>query len=424
MERATDQLWLFHQPRTAFQAIPLQVMLMVDDRSKPESKGPRAPDGSEEHGDSTPAPPPGEPLEDGETPRVNAHSVAVNGLLILAILYATYAARAFLLPIILALLLNFILRPVLGLLRKIHIPASIGAGLILLMLIGGTGFGIYGLSRPAAQWMGRAPAALRALHTRLRPVLERIEKFGKVATEFQQMAKSGPPEAKKGGEQKQEEGPGLSLTFPGLLKSFLTNTQESILSVVTTLVMLYFLLVYQDLFLAKMVKVIPRFSAKKRARIITRDMERQITRYLLTITVINCSLGLVLGTAFHFIGLPNAVLWGVAVALLNYVPYLGALTGIIIITFVAIFSFDALGHSLIAPAVYLAVAVLEGNFITPAILGRQFTLNPAVIFVWLVFWGWIWGIPGALLAVPMLTCVKILCDNLEPLANLGEFLGN
>src|SRR5213075_1661163 len=175
-------------------------------------------------------------------------------------------------------------------------------------------------------------------------------------------------------------------------------------------------------FIAKLVKLLPTFSDKKMAVSIAHDIDSQVSRYLFTITAINICLGLAVGTAVGLLGLRNPVMWGVMVALLNYVPYLGALTGIICMTLGAVLSFDSLGYALIFPASYLTLAILEGNFITPFVLGRSLTLNPILILVALAFWGWMWGISGMILAVPILATFKIFCDHIEPMAPIAEFM--
>jgi predicted PurR-regulated permease PerM len=187
-------------------------------------------------------------------------------------------------------------------------------------------------------------------------------------------------------------------------------------------ILLYFLLACDGVFLAKLIKVSPRLVDKKRAVSIVREIEAQISRYLLTITAINIGLGIAVGTTVHFLGLRNPIMWGVLVALLNFVPYLGALTGIICMTLGAVLSFDSLGYAMLFPASYLVLATLEGNFITPMVLGLSLTLNPVVILIALSFWGWMWGISGMILAVPILVTFKIFCDHIEPMAPIGEFM--
>jgi predicted PurR-regulated permease PerM len=156
---------------------------------------------------------------------------------------------------------------------------------------------------------------------------------------------------------------------------------------------------------------------------ITRAVEHHVSRYLFTVTVINLFMGISLGVCMFLIGMPNPVLWGVMAGVLVFLPYLGPLVGITIITVVAFLAFDNIGRILLAPAIYIALETLQGQIITPMLVGLRFALNPVAIFVWLIFWGWLWGIVGALLAVPMLTVFKILCDHIRPLAPVGEFLG-
>jgi len=191
-----------------------------------------------------------------------------------------------------------------------------------------------------------------------------------------------------------------------------------------TLVLLYFLLAAEDLFLLKLVKVLPSLDDKKRAVEICRQIEQDVSTYLWTITLVNVGLGLVVGLSMYFLGMPNPALWGVLAAFLTYIPYLGALTGIISIGLAAALTFTDPIKIILAPSIYFLAAIIEGNFITPIALGRSLALNPVVIFIWLLFWGWAWGILGVVLAVPLLAIVRIICRHFKSLAALGEFLGN
>jgi predicted PurR-regulated permease PerM len=215
-----------------------------------------------------------------------------------------------------------------------------------------------------------------------------------------------------------------SIFDSGFLSSTLSGTQEFLGEAVVVLILLYFMLASGDFFLRKMIKVLPRLSDKKRALKIASEMEHEISRYFLTVTIINACLGTAVGTSLYFIGMPAPLLWGTMAFVLNFIPYLGALTGILLTALVALISIDPISHALLAPGAYLLIAILEGNFITPSVMGRRFTLNTVVIFAWLVFWGWLWGVPGALIAVPMLSALKIFCDHIDRLHTLGEFLGN
>jgi predicted PurR-regulated permease PerM len=193
-------------------------------------------------------------------------------------------------------------------------------------------------------------------------------------------------------------------------------------SMLTMLILLYFLLAYDGVFLAKLIKLMPTLSDKKRAVSIAHEIEAQISRYLFTVTIINLCLGIAVGTAVGLLGLPNPLMWGVLVALLNFIPYLGALTGIGCMLLGALLSFDSLGFALIFPATYLVFASLEGNFVTPFVMGRSLTLNPVLVLLSLTFWGWMWGIVGIVLAVPILAAFRIFCSHIKPMEPLAEFM--
>ncbi len=155
---------------------------------------------------------------------------------------------------------------------------------------------------------------------------------------------------------------------------------------------------------------------------ITNELQENISVFLFTITCINICLGALVGLAVMWVGMPNPVLWGVVAGALNFIPYFGPITGVAVLAIVGLVTFDSLGQALLSPIIYLSLHAVESNFVTPMILGRRLTLNPVVIFISLIFWTWIWGIPGALLSVPMLMMLKIFCDHFKPLAPIGEFL--
>ncbi len=157
---------------------------------------------------------------------------------------------------------------------------------------------------------------------------------------------------------------------------------------------------------------------------IARATETQISAYLFTTTLINLGVGLVTALAMLAVGMPNPWLWGAVAAVLNYVPYVGALVNIVILAVAALLSFESVGRALVVPAVFLGINLVEGNLVTPAIQGRRMSLNPVALFVGFTLWWYIWGIPGAIMAVPMMATMKIVCDHIEGLESVGEFLGS
>ena len=341
------------------------------------------------------------------------HSVAPTGLFILAVFYTLYFARAFFVPVILAVLLNFLLWPLVRGLKKLHVPEVLGAALVLLGLLLTVGYGVYLLSEPAMAWAAKAPQSLQQLERKLRTLRKPVDQVSKAAEKVEEIARV----------KNDKKIPEVELKRPGVTEVLLSGTQSFIAEVLVVCILLYFLLASGDLFLQKLVKVLPRLQDKKRAVEIIRETEEHVSTYLLTITLVNAGLGAATGLAMYFLGMPNPLLWGVMVGMLNFIPYLGATVNLIVLTLVAILTFGELRRALLVPAVFFGLATLEGNFITPMILGHRLTLNPVVIFITLIFWGWMWGIPGALLAIPMLSVFKIICDRIEPLAPIGEFLG-
>ena len=341
----------------------------------------------------------------------DVRSIALTGLFILAVFYTIYFMRSILLPIVLALLLSFLFRPIVRVLAKLKIPLSVSAAFILIGLLALVGYGITALATPAVGWLQKAPAGLTELEHKLLPVKESVAQVTKATGEIEKLAAPEPQTAPK-----------VEVKRHPITEMFFVRTPEFIASAVLLSILLYFLLVYDQAFIAKLVKLLPTLSDKKTAVSIAHDIESHVSRYLFTITAINTCLGLAVGTAVGLLGLPNPVMWGVMVALLNFVPYLGALAGIICMTIGAVLSFDSLGYALIFPAVYLAFGTLEGSFITPWVMGRSLTLNPVIILLSLTFWGWMWGIVGIILAVPILAAFKIFCAHTKPMEPLAEFL--
>jgi predicted PurR-regulated permease PerM len=339
-------------------------------------------------------------------------SLALSGLFILALFYTLYFGRAFFLPIVLALLLSFLLTPLVRGLKRLHIPEAVGAAVVVLGLLGLLGVGIYELSGPAYDWVQQAPTSLRKLERRVRDLKKPVQTMSKATEQVAKMAQVGAGQTQV-----------AAMAAPSLGERLATRAFDFVASGVTMFILLYFLLAAGDMFLRKLIKVLPSLEDKKRAVEIAREIERDISKYLSTVTLINVILGLAVWGIMALIGLPNPLLWGVMAAFANYIPYLGAMTMIAVLAGVGFLTFPDLPHALLPPGAFLLCNILEAYLLTPMILGRRLTLNPVVIFLALSFWGWLWGITGAVLAVPIMVVFKIFCDHSEPLAPIGEFLG-
>jgi predicted PurR-regulated permease PerM len=344
---------------------------------------------------------------------MDVRSIVLTGLFVLALLFTLHFTKAIFLPVTLAILLNFLFSPLVRFFKKIKIPEKLSAALILIVLLGVVGYGVFSLTEPASRWMQQLPRTMRNVELKLRTIRQPIEKMSRAAEQVEEMTEVEPSS------RPQVRVEGMSLT-----ERLFEGAWNLIAGTITVIVLLYFLLASGDMFLRKLLKVLPAHRDKRIAADIVLATESHISRYLVTITLINSGLGIAIGLAMHLVGMPNPLLWGVMAGVFNFIPYVGAICGVLITAVVSLVTFDSLAQGLLAPGLYFLLTSLEGTIITPMILGSRLTLNPVVIFLSLILWGWLWGIPGALLAVPIVATLKIFCDHIEPLAPIGEFLGN
>lgn len=347
---------------------------------------------------------------------LDVRSLSLSVLTIIALGVTLYVARAILMPIVLALLVSFLLAPAVQGLTHLRLPEPLGAAVVLLAILGVAGLGTYVLWEPATEWIQQLPQSVRQIEARMRPVKQSVEELSETTKKVEEMTQAGSGTAPTTVK--------VNVQRPGLTGTVINQTLSLLATVGAVTILLYFLLASGDLFLLKLVRVLPRLEDKKIAVAIVREVRHDISHYLLTITLINAGLGLTVGIAMWWLGMPNPVLWGVMAASFNFIPYLGAISGAVILTLVALLTFDDFGRALWVPGVFLSLTTLEGFLITPTIVGHRLTLNPVAIFIWLTFWGWLWGVPGMLLAVPLLATLKIVCDHIQPFNPVGEFLAD
>lgn len=339
--------------------------------------------------------------------------LALKGLLVLAVLYTAYVGQAVLRPLALAVLLALLLAPAVRGMKRWRLPEPVGAAIVVLGLAAAFAAGAYLLFDPAKQWIEDAPRTLRQVEYKLRGIKKSMQEVSKAAAHVEEIAKVEPEKS---------AAPKLVAPEPRLVSRVLAGTQSALPAAGATIVLLYFLLASGDMFLRKLVRTMPDLRRRKRAVCITRSIQSNLGRYLITVSVINAGLGAVTGVLMHLLGLPNPLLWGVLVAVLNFMPYVGAFVSMVVLTSVAFLSFEQLGEVLTVPALFFALTVFEGQILTPLLTGRRLLLNPVAIFLAMLFWGWLWGVLGALMAVPILMVLKVLCDHDDALAPLGEFL--
>lgn len=334
-------------------------------------------------------------------------------LIVLGIVAFLYFARPVILPIFLACVAGMTLKPLIRWMSCCRIPPAVSAALVLCLLVSGAALGFLQLGRPALTWVNQAPQHMADLRQRVQKIFPRLTRFNQAAAAVSNL----------GATEEGEKKPTVVEVKTSRVPSSLINWTGVVLAGIgETLVLLYLLLASGDMFLQKLVRVMPTLQDKKRAVEISHEIQQNISNYLFSVTLINLGLGVVVSGGLYFMGVPNAAMWGMFVALLNFVPYFGPVAGIVLLATVGLLTFDTVWQALLPPAWYLVLHLLESNLITPVLMGRRFTLNPVVIFVSLIFWTWLWGVPGALLSVPILVSIKVICDRMPAMSHVSELL--
>ena len=339
-------------------------------------------------------------------------NVFLGGLLLLASLAACYLAAAILLPIVVAFVLMLVLQPAMRILQRLHVPRLAAAVLIILVFFGAlAGIGMM-LSGPAASWAQKLPSGIPKLQERLSFLSEPIAAFQRLMSRAESLT-----------QLKTQSGPlPVTLAGAGLSERLLDSTRAVVSGMLEIVLVLFFLLMAGDTFLRRLVEVLPRFKNKRQAVEISQQIESDISAYLMTITVMNLAVGIATGIAAALCGLGDPILWGSVAFLLNFVPILGPLMGVVIFLVAGLITIETLWLAVMPAALYLGIHITEGETITPMLLARRFTINPVLVIIALVFWYWMWGVPGAILATPMLAVTKIICDRIEALKPFGHFI--
>jgi len=365
------------------------------------------------HGGPSPAAPvAAEASDEDELPiPSDLNTVFLGGLFLMGVLAACYVAAEILLPIVLAFVLNLVLQPAMRVLDRAHIRHGFAALLIILVLFGTlTGLGT-ALSGPAASWAQQLPAGIPKLQERLGFLSRPLAAVQKFADQAQGLTQGDQPKAVA-----------VAVQGSGLSDRLFTGTRSFAGGLLETVLVLFFLLVSGDTFLRRLVEILPSFKNKRQAVDISQQIERDVSAYLFTITIMNLAVGVATGALMALCGLGDPLLWGALAFLLNYIPILGPIMGVVVFLLVGLLSINTLWVALLPAALYLAIHIIEGETVTPMLLARRFTINPVLVVLALVFWYWMWGIPGAILATPMLAITKIVCDRIHPLKAFGHFI--
>lgn len=341
----------------------------------------------------------------------SARTLALLGLLSIAVGCVLYLARVVFIPLTFALMLSFLLSPAVTWLEHRRVPRSVGAALVVTLLLGGGTFAGVELANPAADWIARSPGVLQTLERKVRPWRRPVKSVSELAQRVERITQVEERRAP------QE----VTLEKPGILSTALDTVWTVVAGALVTLFALYFSLLTGDVLLARVIAWVPDLSQRRTAEVIL-SIQQGMSRYLRTVFAINFVLGCAIAVAMYVLRMPNPLLWGALAMLVNFVPYVGPFVGIHTVGAVALVSFDDMTAALWPPLFYLAIASVEGNVLTPLILGRTTELDPLVIFVWLLFWGWLWGIAGAIVAVPLLMLIKLMCERSQVLGPVAALI--
>lgn len=347
-------------------------------------------------------------------PVLSVRSVSMVGIFIILLIHFLSFAASILIPLTLALLLSTTLLPIQRSLTALKVPLPASAALIALALTIGVIASVYVFAGPLQDWMQRMPTSIQKIENNLRSLKQPIEDLKEATDKIQ--------EATQLNEGQADETEEVKIQQPAISDNLIDRISQFLVSSGIVIVLVLFFLITGDGFLGKIVAVVPRFRDKKLAVEIVRSIQQDIAGYLFMLTVINAGLGVVMGVVLAIMGIDTPVFWGVLVFFLAFAPYAGSTITFALLAVVGMMTFDGLGQALVAPIIYVVLMFIYGNFLIPYAVGNRLSLNPVAIFVAIVFWGWLWGIAGALLAVPILASFKIIADRFDSLRPVSKFL--
>ena len=338
-------------------------------------------------------------------------ALAGNGIFVLASIFMLHFAASLLIPITVALLLFLLLSRPARALDRIGVP-PVASAFLSVAFVTAVLFGlVYLLSAPAKNWIERLPSSFYKVEQKIRAIKEPIKQTEEAIRKVEEAAEiAEDPKVQK-----------VEIKSPGFLNNIFTGTPQLLTSLGSAMLLLLFLLASGDTFVRKLVSVSPTLADKKRAIEITRNIQNDISFYLLTITLLNIGVGLLTALYCQLSGVADPLLWGSLATLFGFAPFVGPVLMAGTLTLVGMLEFDEIFMALTVPFAYLIAVFIFNSLILPLVLGRRLTLNPVAIFLAIMFWGWLWGVPGILLAVPVLASIKIICERIEPLQPVAEF---
>jgi predicted PurR-regulated permease PerM len=337
----------------------------------------------------------------GSLRQLRAIRLVLSSMLMLALMYTVTLTKSLLIPLVLAAFLGLALNPIVAAGARRGLPRWLCASVLMIALVGSLGFGVSKVAQPAMGWIEGAPATMKELVPKFRRVSAPFE----IANRATQSLVNGPPSR---GHPAAEAATVSISTWDVVAKA-----PAVLAAMLTVTLLVFFFLVFGDTLLRRLVEIVPDFHAKRHAVVIVRSIQTEVSRYILTTSLINLTLGLFTAAMLWWLKMPDPLLWGTVAMLANFIPYVGAITTTTLLVIVGLVHFDQPSTAFMPALCFIGFTVVEGNLITPMVLGRRMRVSPIAILLWLLVWGWLWGIPGALLAVPMLTSVKLIAERIR-----------
>jgi predicted PurR-regulated permease PerM len=327
-----------------------------------------------------------------------------------------YVGRDVIVPTLFALMLALLLRPLLRRTKHWHIPNGLSAIVLVGCVVVVYLLAIWGLAGQAQRWLAEAPHTLRGVKNMLPAGGGPIDDLKETSQAVQDLTK----------DDKDDPQPELRLatqTSHDWVYAAVGVSGHFLASSVIVFVLCYFLLALSDQLVKQTVEAMPTFFEKRNVVQLVQNVEQGMSRYLVTITVINIGLGVVTALLMWLMGMPNPVLWGVMATTLNYVPHVGPFMMLVILFFVGALTHESLWFGASVALLFTLITAAESYFITPMMLSRSLELSPLAVIVSILVFGWLWGIGGGLLAAPLIAVCKIVCDQFESLRIVGALLG-
>ncbi len=344
-------------------------------------------------------------------PATPAATFLLAGIFLILVTAALRFGAGFLIPVALAALFTLLLDPVVRALRRVGLPSSIGAALVVFGAVGAVIGGVVLVSGPAMEWIETAPDKLSRAQVKIRRILLPIQRTAEEVDKATSTSAPGDPAQ-------------VEIKPPSFLQRASISTRSMVGTMLAVVFLTYFLLATLPDIRRRLAVLIGTRTGVESVENVLAEIETQMSRYVALNTLTSLGVGLATWGFLALVGLPNPLLWGVVSGLLNFIPFIGAFVAVGLIGLSALLAFDGAGTALLVVAGCVAINALEGNLVTPMLMGRHLPLNPVTIFVCLLYWGWVWGPAGMLLAVPLTVMIHVACARITPLQPVAALMGN